>query len=122
MLVIFARIVGLCFFGGFMLFGLLPVPIFIGEVLPGFFFFFFLRLIVASGLVSLYSLLWRCPFGNKFLIIKKKKCIDLPNCHSLYLFLLYFQINRLKHTSPFFFLFYSEKKKRKKRKVLPNTK
>ena len=74
MLVLFARIVGLCFFGGFMLFGLLPVPIFIGEVLPVFFFFFFfLRLIVASGLVSLYSLVWRCPFGNKFLIIQKKK-------------------------------------------------
>ena len=34
---------------------------------------FFLRLIVASGLVSLYSLVWRCPFGNKFLIIQKKK-------------------------------------------------
>ena len=47
---------------------------------------------------------------NYFLV----KCIDLPNCHSLYLFLFYFQINRLKHTSPFFFLFYSEKKKKKK--------
>ena len=37
-LVLFARIVGLCFYGGFMLFGLLPVPIFIEEVLPIFFF------------------------------------------------------------------------------------
>ena len=36
MLFPFARIVGLCFFGGFMLFGLLPVPKFIGEVLPVF--------------------------------------------------------------------------------------
>ena len=34
---------------------------------------FFLRLIVASGLGSLYSLVGRCPFGNKFLIIHKKK-------------------------------------------------
>ena len=33
---------------------------------------FFLRLIVASGLVYLYSLVWRWPFGNKFLIIQKK--------------------------------------------------
>ena len=38
MMVLFARIVGLYFFGGFLLFGLLPVPIFIGEVLPVFFF------------------------------------------------------------------------------------
>ena len=35
---LFARIVGLCFFGGFVLFGLMPVPIFIREVLPVFFF------------------------------------------------------------------------------------
>ena len=51
-----------------MLFGLLPVPIFIGEVLsvfslPG----------CGLGLGSLYSLVGRCPFGNKFLIIQKKK-------------------------------------------------
>ena len=46
------------FGGGLVLFGLLPVPIFIGEVLP----VFFLRLVVASGLVSLYSLVGRCPF------------------------------------------------------------
>ena len=36
MMVLFARIVGLCFFGGFLLFGLFLVPIFIGEVLPVF--------------------------------------------------------------------------------------
>ena len=37
MLFLFARIVGLCFFfGGFVLFGLLPVHIFIGEVLSVF--------------------------------------------------------------------------------------
>ena len=51
-----------------MLFGLLPVPIFIGEVLsvfslPG----------CGLGLGSLYSLVGHCPFGNKFLIIQKKK-------------------------------------------------
>ena len=38
MMVLFARILDLCFFGGFLLFGLLPVPIFIEEVLPVFFF------------------------------------------------------------------------------------
>ena len=37
-LVFLARVVGLCFFGGYVLFGLLPVPIFIGEVLSVFFF------------------------------------------------------------------------------------
>ena len=70
MLFLFARIVGLCFFGGFVLFGLMPVPIFIGEVLP-----VFHHLVVASGLGSLYSLVGRCPFGNIFLIIQKKKNI-----------------------------------------------
>ena len=38
MLVFLARIVGFCYFGGFVLFGLLPVPIFIGEVLSVFSF------------------------------------------------------------------------------------
>ena len=37
-LVFLARVVDLCYFGGFVLFGLLPVPIFIGEVLSVFFF------------------------------------------------------------------------------------
>ena len=66
-LFLLARNVGLCFFGGFALFGLLPVPIFIGEVLSVFFLF----LVVASGLSPWYSLVGRCPFGNKFLIIQK---------------------------------------------------
>ena len=35
-LFLFARIVGLCLFGGLVLLGLLPVPIFIGEVLSDF--------------------------------------------------------------------------------------
>ena len=38
MLVFLARVVGLFYFGGFVLFGLSPVPIFIGEVLSVFFF------------------------------------------------------------------------------------
>ena len=54
-----------------MLFGLLPIPIFIGEVLsvfslPG----------CGLGLGSLYSLVGLCPFGNKFLIIQKKEPPD----------------------------------------------
>ena len=51
-----------------MLFGLLPVPIFIGEVLS-----IFSLLSSGFGLGSLYSLVGRCPFDNKFLIIQKKK-------------------------------------------------
>ena len=67
-LFLFARIVGLCLFGGLVLFGLLPVPIFIGEVLsdfslPG----------CGFGPRPLYSLVGLCPFGNKFLFIQKKK-------------------------------------------------
>ena len=55
-LVFLARVVGLCYFGGFVLYGLLPVPIFIGEVLS-----IFLFLVVASVLFFLYSLVGRCP-------------------------------------------------------------
>ena len=67
-LFLFAWIVGLCLFGGLVLFGLLPVPIFIGEVLsdfslPG----------CGFGPRPLYSLVGLCPFGNKFLFIQKKK-------------------------------------------------
>ena len=74
-----------------MLFGLLPVPIFIGEVLSVFFFLFccwlygllpplcFLGEVlsvfsVPLGLGLVYSLVVAfLPFGNKFLLIQKKK-------------------------------------------------
>ena len=68
MLFLLARIVGLCFFGGFVLYGLLPVPIFIGEVLSVFSLpgcGFGPRFLVFFG--------WALPFCNKFLIIQKKR-------------------------------------------------
>ena len=83
-LFLFARIVGLCLFGGLVLFGLLPVPIFIGEVLsdfslPG----------CGFGPRPLYSLVGLCPFGNKFLFIQKKELATVVFalkiwCHYLY--------------------------------------
>ena len=52
------------FHGGFVLFGLMPVAIFIGEVLSIF-------SLLSSGFGPRFLVIfgWVCPFGNKFLII-----------------------------------------------------
>ena len=85
-----ARIVGWFFVGGFVLFGLLLVPIFIGEVLFVLFSLLLLAVWVVAplcflgevlsvfsiplGLGLVYSLVVAFfAFGNKFLLIQKKK-------------------------------------------------